>query len=191
MSEQAALDYGLYYYRARMYDPAIGRFTTRDPIGFNGSQNNLYAYAGNDPVMMLDPTGFDAVVYTQAGHIIVGVDDPQSPTGRRYVEFGPQYKVDPNSNVTTILNALRVMIKSVVNGSAPGQVTISPDPPGAMIPLLSVSQDTQQDSRMLQWAADLKEMADKGDLKYDPLQFLPNDTSMNCMSFGGGLFSGR
>ena len=34
---------GLYYYRARYYDPAIGRFISEDPIGFGGG-TNFYAY---------------------------------------------------------------------------------------------------------------------------------------------------
>lgn len=47
---------GLIYYRARYYDPAIGRFTQRDPIGLNGGMN-LYAYVGNNPVNFNDPLG--------------------------------------------------------------------------------------------------------------------------------------
>ncbi len=47
---------GLIYYRARYYDPAIGRFTQRDPIGLNGGIN-LYAYVGNNPVNYTDPLG--------------------------------------------------------------------------------------------------------------------------------------
>lgn len=47
---------GLYYMRARFYDPAIGRFLSEDPIGIAGGLN-LYAYAGNDPVNSSDPFG--------------------------------------------------------------------------------------------------------------------------------------
>jgi RHS repeat-associated protein len=47
---------GLYYYRARMYRPAWGRFMQVDPIGYAGG-SNLYAYVGNDPLDRLDPTG--------------------------------------------------------------------------------------------------------------------------------------
>ncbi|MDD5160802.1 MAG: peptidoglycan DD-metalloendopeptidase family protein [Sulfuricurvum sp.] len=47
----------LYYYRARYYDPTIGRFITPDPIGFAGGDTNFYRYVGNDPVNFVDPSG--------------------------------------------------------------------------------------------------------------------------------------
>jgi RHS repeat-associated protein len=47
---------GLYYYRARYYDPKIGRFISEDPIGFGGGVN-LYAYVGDNPVNRDDPSG--------------------------------------------------------------------------------------------------------------------------------------
>jgi len=54
---------GLYYYRARMYSPAWGRFMQSDPIGTQGGVN-LYAYVGNDPLNFTDPNGLvkDAAV---------------------------------------------------------------------------------------------------------------------------------
>jgi len=48
---------GFYYMRARYYDPQVGRFISEDPIGFDGGDVNLYGYAGNNPIMGVDPWG--------------------------------------------------------------------------------------------------------------------------------------
>lgn len=50
---------GLYYYRARYYSPALQRFVSEDPVGFQGGDSNLYAYVGNAPVNFTDPSGFE------------------------------------------------------------------------------------------------------------------------------------
>ena len=50
---------GLYYYRARYYDPSAGRFMSEDPTGFKGGVN-FYPYAANDPTDQTDPMGFDS-----------------------------------------------------------------------------------------------------------------------------------
>lgn len=50
----------LYYYRNRYYDPEIGRFLQRDPIGTWADAYNLgngYSYVGNNAVNFTDPSG--------------------------------------------------------------------------------------------------------------------------------------
>ena len=50
---------GLYFYRARYYDPVTGSFIGEDPVGFFGGDANLYAYVFNNPVNWIDPFGLD------------------------------------------------------------------------------------------------------------------------------------
>ncbi|MFQ3594036.1 MAG: RHS repeat-associated core domain-containing protein, partial [Gemmataceae bacterium] len=50
---------GIYYYRARYYDPATGRFLGEDPLGFAAGDANFYRYVGNQPTGRIDPMGLD------------------------------------------------------------------------------------------------------------------------------------
>jgi RHS repeat-associated protein len=50
---------GLYYYKARFYDPVAQRFLQTDPIGMKDDEN-LYAYVHDDPVDHNDPAGLSA-----------------------------------------------------------------------------------------------------------------------------------
>ena len=47
---------GLYYSRARYYDPDMGRFLSTDPLGYADGMN-LYAYVRNNPINRVDPLG--------------------------------------------------------------------------------------------------------------------------------------
>ena len=55
---------GLYYYRARYYDPATGRFLQEDPLDVLFGDSNLYRYVRNNPVNRLDPFGLAARALT-------------------------------------------------------------------------------------------------------------------------------
>lgn len=60
---------GLYYYRARYYDPKIGRFLQEDPVW----GVNLYSYVGNSPLNYIDPYGLWGVWF---GGIHLGDNRP-------------------------------------------------------------------------------------------------------------------
>ena len=55
---------GLIRFGYRDYDPATGRWTAPDPIGFAGGDPNLYGYVLGDPVNWVDPHGLESV-YSQ------------------------------------------------------------------------------------------------------------------------------
>jgi RHS repeat-associated protein len=56
----------IYDYRARQYQPELGRFLQPDPQEFAGGDYNLYRYCHNDPVNKSDPSGLEG--FTSQGH---------------------------------------------------------------------------------------------------------------------------
>lgn len=63
----------LWYYKARVYRPDIGRFLQADPIGVEGGVN-LYAYVGNDAVNWVDPFGTLPICMSVKGAITQSAD---------------------------------------------------------------------------------------------------------------------
>jgi RHS repeat-associated protein len=78
----------LYYYRARYYDPKIGRFLTEDPIGFAGG-DNFYLYADINPTTLVDPFGLSP-------GSTMGGDDPAFKDRKRFIQDLEKQLRDPN-----------------------------------------------------------------------------------------------
>jgi len=53
------IESGLYYYRARYYDPSIGRFISEDPLNIAAGDANLYSYVFQNPINLTDPSGLE------------------------------------------------------------------------------------------------------------------------------------
>ncbi|MEW6298461.1 MAG: RHS repeat-associated core domain-containing protein [Thermodesulfobacteriota bacterium] len=70
---------GLVRFGARDYDPEIGRWTSKDPIRFNGGEN-LWTYTRNDPVNFIDPLGQDRT-FNFPGPTVVRVFDSNGNLG--------------------------------------------------------------------------------------------------------------
>jgi RHS repeat-associated protein len=82
---------GLYFYRARYYDPITGRFLSEDPIGFSAGDVNHYAYALSSPVNLRDPGGALTLTYGRsinvpggAGSAGIAVSFPDPFTGGEF-----------------------------------------------------------------------------------------------------------
>jgi RHS repeat-associated protein len=63
-----AATFGFYEYRARAYNPTLGRFMSEDPKGFAAGDYNLFRYCHNNPEDLTDPmglAGISSITYEQ------------------------------------------------------------------------------------------------------------------------------
>ncbi|WP_353327979.1 RHS repeat-associated core domain-containing protein, partial [Chitiniphilus shinanonensis] len=62
----------------RYYDPEVGRYITRDPIGLRGGINT-YSYVGGKPLLYIDSLGLDAIPWRVALSIAGGAAAADGP----------------------------------------------------------------------------------------------------------------
>ena len=105
---------GLYNFKARFVDPALGKFISPDTITPGGRQGiNKYAYVLDNPINAIDPTGHDCKNVDMSGHAqqicAPGTKTPVAPTGSKSLISGCDFnmwackKVDM-SNLDKALN---------------------------------------------------------------------------------------
>jgi RHS repeat-associated protein len=132
------VDSGLVRFGARDYDASIGRWVSKDPIGWEGGQVNLYVYAGQDPGNHLDPSGLWTLQLGGQFTICLGICATINPniacdadgnfdlnisgslavsSGYAGVSLGPTIEVTNASGIDDLTG-----VEGFVGGSASGEV---------------------------------------------------------------------
>lgn len=156
----------LYLAPLRAYDPALGRWTSRDPILRKGGSANLYAYVDDEPIDAIDPFGADTItvgIYTTP---LSGINIPEGHAsinlGDGYTGFYPDPTVGafgPNGPQTST-----GVIRSPLNGENQS--------PEFAIPIYNVSpQQVQQMKNYIQ------------QVRQNPCMRNYNLLNRNCASF--------
>ena len=87
-------DTGLVRFGARDYDPAVGRWISKDPILFKGGDTSLYGYSLADPINRIDPTGLASCTYSISSHTLVCTPNE----GGSPITLGPAGVFSGNNN---------------------------------------------------------------------------------------------
>jgi RHS repeat-associated protein len=133
---------GLLNMRARSYDPTVGRFLSRDPLGLSGGNANVQAYAFNDPILNVDPTGlnsgpsvFIGPSFGGAGwYVKIGVT-ANVLTGEEYFTVGAGLSVQPTLSLASVSTASASdgWSASATGSAGPASVSYSSGGPSAKV----------------------------------------------------------
>ena len=110
---------GVWYYKARIYEPELGRFLQTDPIGMEGGIN-LYAYVENDPVNESDPLGLASSVkpvMTPCGRTDGTCWEEIVVTGQRALKM-PSWLTRSAALLTSTISSVSTRFSGSRNGTA-------------------------------------------------------------------------
>lgn len=101
-----------YYYRWRVLDPNVGRFTSEDPLGFV-DRANVYVYVANRPIISKDPKGLSPISSFYSAMVL-------GDTGETYIDLeGKKF------HRGCLVNACKNMVNCMLNAAGSGAVNVA------------------------------------------------------------------
>jgi RHS repeat-associated protein len=159
---------GLRYYRARYYDPQIGRFLSQDPGGFSGGKN-FYSYARNAPNKFYDPLGLCTILVGYHATVDLPLVFPM-PWGMGDLPANHTYVVLKDSKGIIIFTAYAntFMLFPTTLGATTGQVIkgFKPTEPIDEDPLIKVSDDCRSCDDYLKVLQNFEDLINASNISY-------------------------
>ena len=123
---------GLYYYRARYYDPSIGRFISEDPKKF-AAGINFFAYVNNNPVNANDPSGESAA--SDLLKVVIGAFKPGPFAKDGVLLTGPGRPSAATQNLVNQNGAINGchLCGATEPGTVSGNWVVDHTPPSALV----------------------------------------------------------
>jgi RHS repeat-associated protein len=167
-------DTRLVRFGARDYDPEIGRWTAKDPIGFSGGDANLYRYVRNQPVNLVDYTGMGPDDFEDFLEEVtdsdITLERTTDPFERRLTQVFKRSDLDKEAAVRRLFRKLDKLVESdeLLKGSK------APKPPtkincGGFVSGLSTAFS------LLDFVTVYQRAVDSGRTFFDELDILAND----------------
>ncbi len=118
-------EFGLINMKGRLFDPKVGRFTTTDPVianVFDGQSLGAYAYVRNNPLTLIDPSGFVAEPATAFPETFCCVDQTVE-TENQDDEAEDEVQLVYNDEASESTNSLRFLTDLGTTGDGAGGIT--------------------------------------------------------------------